>query len=93
MCNDADQWVSGADRIVPWSDFQRFRTEMREIYPDVVDLTESFPDRAAYFPGDPFHYLPETGVQILRKVLVEKRGVTHGHLLDRKETRPVGESQ
>lgn len=52
-------------------DVARFRADVREILPGVVDLSlaPGWEDPDRYFRFDPFHYLPETGRQILRTVL------------------------
>ena len=51
----------------------RFRRDMRALFPDLVDLTEKFPQPSFYFPSDPFHYLPRTGALILERVLSQDR--------------------
>lgn len=54
-------------------DVQRFRADVRQALPGAVDLSmdPDFADPALYFRFDPFHYLPATGADALRKVMAQ----------------------
>lgn len=59
-------------RLAMWPLVLRYRHDMQEIFPELVDFTEAYPDPSNYFPNDPFHYLPQTGVRIVKDVLAAR---------------------
>ncbi len=52
---------------------RRFQEDVRTALPGAVDLSRDpdFADPALYFRFDPFHYLPSTGADVLRKVMAQ----------------------
>jgi hypothetical protein len=45
-------------------DLARFRAGMREVFPDVIDLTMTLSDEDHYWRADPDHYYPSVGTMI-----------------------------
>lgn len=62
--------------------FQRFKTELHQIFPDLIDLSESvYSDKHGFYKLDPLHFKPETGTRFLNEeVIPELR--TRRHELD-----------
>jgi len=65
------------------SAFERFRDEVRAVFPDVVDLADSrWSDPELYFRFDPYHYLPEVGAaftnQEILPLLADRRAGESG---------------
>lgn len=57
-------------RALPaWSYYDRFRSEMREIFPNLTDFTDDYPEASNYMPNDGFHYRPEVGARMIETVL------------------------
>jgi len=53
--------------------FQRFKTELRSIFPDLLDLSESrFADKHGFYKLDPLHFRPETGTNFLNEIVIPK---------------------
>ncbi|MBY0430469.1 MAG: hypothetical protein K2Q10_04675 [Rhodospirillales bacterium] len=56
-------------------DFQRFRRDVREIFPEMVDFSDGgFADPGFYFRQDPYHYLPATGTTLANGIAAPTRG-------------------
>jgi hypothetical protein len=57
-------------REIGEAEFQRFRHEIRQIFPDLYDFTgEEWSDPELYFRHDPYHYKPSTGGQFVIRML------------------------
>lgn len=53
------------------ADFQRLRRDLRQIFPDLIDLSESEWSKAEnYFRYDPYHYLPEVGAAFVNRAVL-----------------------
>lgn len=51
--------------------FQRFKQELRAIFPDLLDLSESrFADKHGFYKLDPLHFRPETGTELLNEIVI-----------------------
>jgi len=58
--------------------YQRWKAEMRGIFPDLIDLTESEYSKVQYFYKlDPLHFKPATGTEYLNKVIIPELGRRH----------------
>ena len=57
-------------RTLPaWSYYDRFRSEMREVFPDLTDFTDDYPGASNYMPDDAFHYRSQVGARMIETVL------------------------
>lgn len=49
---------------------ERYRADMRAVFPDVRDFTDSrFSEANAFFRFDPYHYLPTVGTEMINEAL------------------------
>jgi len=56
--------------------FQQFRRDMHEIFPDIYDLTGiEFSNRDLYYKHDPYHYKPAVGACFISQILSGRRPV------------------
>jgi len=54
--------------------FDRWKADLREIFPELVDLTAEprLSEHAHYFRHDPYHYLPSTGTTIIKEYILPR---------------------
>lgn len=58
------------------ADFQRFRRDMKTIFPEIYDLTgDEFSDRDLYFRHDPYHYKPAVGACLINQMIAGRRAI------------------
>ncbi len=51
--------------------YERFKTEMRSVFPDLLDLTEGpAAAKAGFYKLDPLHFRPETGTRFLNETVI-----------------------
>ncbi len=49
--------------------FERWRRDMRDIFPDLYDFSYTYTDPSYFFPYDAGHFTPETGKLIIEPIL------------------------
>ena len=58
------------ERLQLRGQLERLRRELRRVFPDLVDLSDSrWSDPSGFFRHDPYHYLPSTGAAFLNQLL------------------------
>lgn len=70
LCRSVLQLI---ERLPARQDFLRFRRDVGEIFPEVVDLSDSiWSDPELFFRFDPYHYLPEVGAAFVNQEVLPR---------------------
>jgi hypothetical protein len=56
----------------------RWRADMREIFPDIFDFSDTYSDRSNYYRFDAYHFTPAVGAEMISRILAD-RGLLRAH--------------
>ena len=74
------------EALPDYSKFQSWKRELVEIFPDLVDFSNSkYSDPAAFFKSDPVHFLPQVGAEFLNNELLPKFTAAPANTIDRSK--------